>query len=133
MNTVDIAIVYHTKLLFIARTKPPFMDKIVLPGGHVEMGETLEEAAVRELSEEVGLTIDQHRLRFLTVLDAADRDPRGHKVSTVFTVEISESELASCQAGSDARSMILRNIADVTAEEVGFDHFEAVRMLQERV
>jgi ADP-ribose pyrophosphatase YjhB (NUDIX family) len=44
------------RVLLATRTKPPAADVWSLPGGKVEAGETLEEAALRELSEEVGVT-----------------------------------------------------------------------------
>lgn len=43
-------------MLVATRTKPPFVGIYSLPGGHLEAGETMEEAALRELYEEVGVT-----------------------------------------------------------------------------
>src|ERR1700754_2104202 len=53
---VSIAVFREGKVLLASRTKPPFAGAFSLPGGHVEANETLEQAALRELSEEVEVT-----------------------------------------------------------------------------
>ena len=52
----SVAVFRHGKVLLATRTKPPADQLWSLPGGKVEAGETLEEAALRELAEEVGVT-----------------------------------------------------------------------------
>lgn len=52
---VSIAVFRAGRVLVATRTKPPFEGAFSLPGGHVEAGETLEAAALRELYEEVGI------------------------------------------------------------------------------
>lgn len=132
-KTVDVALVaMNGTILLITRNKPPFMDKLVLPGGHIETGETERDAAVRELSEEVGLTLSPDRLSFLTILDSPGRDPRGEKISSVFVTTITDEELRACRAGSDARSITARNLLTLTANDMGFDHYLVVKRLNER-
>lgn len=53
---VSIAVFREGRVLLASRTKPPFAGAFSLPGGHVEADETLEQAALRELSEEVEIT-----------------------------------------------------------------------------
>jgi ADP-ribose pyrophosphatase YjhB (NUDIX family) len=53
---VSLAVFRHGRVLVATRTKPPFTGAYSLPGGHLEAGETLQEAALRELYEEVGVT-----------------------------------------------------------------------------
>jgi 8-oxo-dGTP diphosphatase len=52
---VSIAVFRDAKVLLATRTKPPSSGTFSLPGGHVEVGEGLEAAALRELKEEVGV------------------------------------------------------------------------------
>jgi ADP-ribose pyrophosphatase YjhB (NUDIX family) len=52
---VSIAVFREGRVLLATRTKPPFAGVFTLPGGHVEAGESLEAAALRELREEVGV------------------------------------------------------------------------------
>lgn len=131
IQTVDIAVVSGGKLLLIRRAKPPFMDKLVLPGGHVEASDaSLAAAAARELREEVGLDLPPERLRFLMTLDAPDRDPRpGRRVSSVFVAGISATEAAGAAPASDAVAVTWRPLAELKPEEVGFDHWLAVEKL----
>jgi ADP-ribose pyrophosphatase YjhB (NUDIX family) len=63
------------KVLLATRTKPPAADVWSLPGGKVEAGETLEEAALRELGEEVGVTA--RILGFNRHVEIIHREPDG--------------------------------------------------------
>ena len=71
-----IAVVHHEgRFLLVKRKKEPNAHTWGFPGGHVELGETALDAAVRELSEETGVvgTAD----RYLTNVDAITRDDDG--------------------------------------------------------
>lgn len=67
-------------VVFIERLNPPH--GWALPGGFVDIGETVEAAAVREAREETGLEVELKAL--LGCYSKSDRDPRGHTVSLVF-------------------------------------------------
>ena len=60
------------KVLLIRRGKPPLYGRWVVPGGTVELGESLEQALVREMREETGLEVAP--LEVLTVFDRIERD-----------------------------------------------------------
>lgn len=85
-----------------------------LPGGFVDIGETVEQAAVREMAEETGLKVKLVRL--LGVYSDPGRDPRGHTVSVVFVGEARGTP----KAADDAR-----NVACFAADAIpmlAFDH-----------
>lgn len=129
--TVDaIVTIASEKILMIERAKEPFMDKLVLPGGHVEAEDIdLRHACARELAEEVGLVVDPSALRLVTLLDGADRDPRPlRRVSAVFHIDLpSADSLIDCEPASDAKALRVVNVLDLTKEEVGFDHWLAIK------
>lgn len=66
------------KVLLAQRSKPPGIGKWGFPGGHLEMGETVGECAIRELREETG--IDADTVRVLTAFDFIARDDGGRPV-----------------------------------------------------
>jgi 8-oxo-dGTP diphosphatase len=73
---VGAVVVREGSVLLIKRAAEPLAGRWTLPGGAVEIGETLEEAVVRELREETGLTV--RVLELVEVLDRITRDPSGH-------------------------------------------------------
>jgi 8-oxo-dGTP diphosphatase len=75
------------QLLLIERKKDPFAGKWALPGGFVDMEETLDQACIRELKEETGLELPE--MEQFRVFDAINRDPRHRTVSVVFYAFIS--------------------------------------------
>jgi 8-oxo-dGTP diphosphatase len=103
--TADVAILRLEELpeiLLIQRKDPPFKDLWALPGGFMEMEETLEETARRELMEETGIRADE-LIRFDTY-DRPGRDPRGRTITQVF-VMIWTAALGMPVAGSDAAGL----------------------------
>jgi len=90
-----------------------------LPGGFVDVGESVENAAVREMREETGLDVELTGL--LGVYSRPDRDPRGHTVAVVFTGRAKDP--AALQAGDDARRAAFYPLAALP-EGLVFDHAE---------
>ena len=70
------------RILLIQRNNPPFQGYWAFPGGFVEMDETLEYCANRELKEEAGL--QNIKLNQFRTYGAVNRDPRGRTVSVVY-------------------------------------------------
>ena len=84
--TVDIIIFCQfegkTKVLLIERGNEPYKNNWAFPGGFIEMDETLEESAVRELHEETGMC--GVRLHQYKAYGDPGRDPRGRNISVIF-------------------------------------------------
>ena len=97
---VSVAVWRDGKVLLIQRGHDPWRGAWSLPGGRVERGETLAEAAARELREETGLVIGTPRL--VETLDAIDRADdgtvRGHFVIVVFAADATGTPVASSDA-----------------------------------
>ncbi|MFB3764966.1 MAG: NUDIX domain-containing protein [Methanotrichaceae archaeon] len=95
---VDSVIFYRDGIMLIQRKNPPYEGRYALPGGFVEVGETVEDAVRREAKEETGLDIEL--LCLVGVYSEPRRDPRGHVVSICYLAQ-GAGEL---RYGSDAKS-----------------------------
>jgi len=104
------------RVLLIRRKNEPFKGEYALPGGFVDVGETVEEACRREVFEEAGLSVGA--LRLVGVYSDPKRDPRGHTVSVVYATVMSDG--TTPKAGSDA--LEAEWIADWRAVSLAFDH-----------
>jgi 8-oxo-dGTP diphosphatase len=103
------------RVLLVRRGHPPFKGKHALPGGFVEIGETVEDACRRELMEETG--VKAGRLRLLGVYSDPKRDPRAHTCAVVFLTRIAR---ATPKAGDDAAAA--EWIEDWSKLDLAFDH-----------
>lgn len=123
--TVDAIVVAgnHSQdlVLLIQRKYDPYAEKWALPGGFINMDETLAEACQRELFEETGLK-DIALQQFFT-FDAINRDPRHRTITTVFYGRISEP--LPVTGGDDAA--IARWFPIISLPEMAFDHAEIIR------
>ena len=123
--TADLAVLrldQQPEILLIQRKDPPFQNLWALPGGFMEMEETLEEAARRELREETGIMAGE-LIRFDSY-DKPGRDPRGRTITQVFVLVWKES-MGIPEAGSDAVG--LKWFALNQLPELAFDHAEIIR------
>lgn len=75
-------------ILLIRRKSDPYKNSWALPGGFINLDETLEEACKRELEEETGLSVTD--LKQFFTFDEISRDPRGRTLSVVFYTHIPE-------------------------------------------
>ena len=123
--TVDIVLFTDAfprpEVLLIRRKNPPFKGLWALPGGFLEMNETLEESALRELHEETN--ISDVELRQVATFGHPERDPRG-RVITVAYVGIIKSERQEVVAGSDAAEVAWFPILDLP--QLAFDHSKII-------
>lgn len=133
MVTVD-AVVFavsagRTEVLLIQRGREPYKGQWAVPGGFVEIDEELEDAVIRELAEETGLTAV--RLEQMHAFGRCGRDPRGRQISIAFMGILNERR-ESVRAGDDAaeaRWFDIRNLP----ENLAFDHDEMIQLGIERL
>lgn len=114
--TVDCVVFDRAgRLLLIRRARPPFKGRFALPGGFVDIGETVEAAALRELQEETG--IEGKIFRLIGLYSDPKRDPRGHTVSAAFLARPRSTKVAG---GDDAASAEF--VEDWKSQKLAFDH-----------
>jgi ADP-ribose pyrophosphatase YjhB (NUDIX family) len=123
LPTVDVIIEVESsqhglRVVFIERRNEPH--GWALPGGFVDYGETVEEAAIREAREETSLDVELRAL--LGVYSAPDRDPRHHTISIVFVGRAQGEPVAA----DDARRVVLADPRD-PPRPLAFDHDKIVR------
>jgi len=106
-------------VLLIRRASDPYEGQWALPGGFVEVGETLEDAAAREAEEETGLAVEIVRL--VGVYSDPERDPRGHNVSVAYLAHAPGGNEPS--AASDAAEV---SFLDPSTVELAFDHHRII-------
>ena len=102
------------QVLLIRRASDPYEGRWALPGGFVEVGEMLEDAAVREAGEETGLEVEVVRL--VGVYSDPARDPRGHNVSCAYLARAREREPSAASDAAEA------SFLDPSTVELAFDH-----------
>jgi 8-oxo-dGTP diphosphatase len=102
------------RILLIRRGSDPYEGHWALPGGFVEVGETLETAAAREAEEETGLKVEIVRL--VGVYSDPERDPRGHNVSVAYLARAQDGEPSAASDAAEASFM------EPSTVELAFDH-----------
>ncbi|MFN3870601.1 MAG: NUDIX domain-containing protein [Aquificaceae bacterium] len=101
-------------LVIIERLYPPY--GYALPGGFVEIGESVETAILREIKEETSL---EARIRSLFgVYSDPQRDPRFHVVSIVFVCDAEGTP----KAGDDAKKVRVFKLEELPLDSMSFDH-----------
>lgn len=103
------------RVLLIRRKNEPFRGQYALPGGFIEVGETAEDSARRELKEETG--IEAGNLRLLGVYSDPKRDPRHHTITIAYLVR---ADGQAPVAGDDAATAEF--VAHPEKQKLAFDH-----------
>jgi len=121
---VDGIILRGDKVLLTKREIYPFQGYWVLPGGHVEYGEKVEEAIKREMKEELGVPVKIKKL--VGVYSDPKRDPRYHSVSVVFLLGKGKGEIRLNHEASEFKFFSLNNLP----KKIGFDHRKILNELK---
>jgi 8-oxo-dGTP diphosphatase len=120
--TVDAVIEYPDgRVVLIKRGNPPFKGSWALPGGFVDIGETVDKACVREAREECSIEIELSGI--LGVYSDPERDPRGHTVSIVFRADYKSGKLIGADDASEAKLFSRDELKDLI---LAFDHREVL-------
>lgn len=124
-------VIHEGKVLLIRRGKPPLLGRWIIPGGTLELGETLEQALVREMQEETGLRVRAGEL--LTVFDRIERDATGVRYHYVIVDYLCEVVGGTLQAGSDALDAAFVAPEELARFDLPEKALEVVRDAFERV
>lgn len=108
------------KVLLIQRGNEPFKGWWAFPGGFMDMDETLEECAIRELREETGIEVTEDDIMAFGTFSAVDRDPRGRTISKAYLVTVDKP--IEVKGQDDAVKAEWFNINELP--ELAFDHEE---------
>ena len=117
--TVDAVWIDRGEVLLIRRGRSPFAGQWALPGGFVEIGESVEQAVERELREETGLVARTSRL--VGVYSRPGRDPRRATVSVAFAMRGRRAQPTGGDDAAEAAWVPLHR-----ARGLAFDHDEIV-------
>lgn len=111
-------------VVLVQRRHPPLGLAVV--GGFVDVGETVEAAAVRETAEETGIRLAEADLRVLRVFSDPRRDPRRHTASVLMGACVRDAR--GMRAGDDATEVTVHPLAAVGELQLAFrDHQEMLR------
>lgn len=110
----------NLKVLLIERGQEPYKGHWAFPGGFLNMDETAEQCAVRELKEETGL--DLHDLKQIGAFSAVDRDPRGRVITIAFYALTRPSAVQGGDDAAEARWFALNELPPLA-----FDHDSILR------
>jgi 8-oxo-dGTP diphosphatase len=129
--TVDIVLVTREtdpRVLLIRRKDDPFAGSWAIPGGFVEMDETLEAAARRELREETGLQVEE--LEQLHAFGDPGRDPRGRTISVAYLGRVDAAKLKP-KAADDAAEVGWHSLRQ--PPPLAFDHDQILAYARQRL
>lgn len=125
------------EILLIKRKHPPYQDHWAIPGGFVNIDESLEDAAARELQEETNLT--NVHMEQLYTFGAVNRDPRTRVISVSYLALVPKGTLHA-KAGDDAAEAEWYKVNLVDGKlvfdkdiELAFDHEEIIKTAIERM
>ena len=106
-------------VLLVHRGVPP--EGYAIPGGFVDIGESVEEATIREVHEETNISLELKDIEQFKIYSDPKRDKRRHTVSAVFRCRA--NDISSLKSGDDARSLKVKPLRDVLKlKNLAFDH-----------
>ncbi len=124
--TVDAVIQLNKKedIVLIRRKNPPFKNSYALPGGFVEIGESVEDACIREAYEETNIKVKIVKL--IGVFSDPKRDPRGHIVTVAYLCE-PRTKNEKPKAQDDAAALEIIPLSKIPSLKLAFDHMRIIK------
>ncbi len=133
--TVDVVVVTFVddalRALVIRRGAPPFQGALAFPGGFVKVGdakndfgESVDDAAARELFEETGLPKGAVRLEQVMAFGRPGRDPRTRVITIAYSALVRPEVARFTKAGSDAATAFWFDVAELRTAQMAFDHHD---------
>ncbi|MDO5848623.1 MAG: NUDIX hydrolase [Methanobrevibacter sp.] len=121
--TADIFI-YNDKeeFILIKRKNEPFKNYWALPGGFVDYGETVENAAIREAKEETSIDVELQQL--INVYSNPNRDSRRHTVTVAYTAI---GNFNDAKAADDAADIKIFRFDEIENIDLAFDHKKIIK------
>ena len=108
--------------ILIKRKNDPYKDCWALPGGFVDYGESVENAAIREAKEETSIDVELKGL--VNVYSDPDRDPRGHTITIAY---IAKGNMSDMKAESDAKEIDVFSQEKLDEINIAFDHAKIIK------
>ena len=112
----------QVNFILIKRKNEPYKDYWALPGGFVEYGESVEDAAIREAKEETNIDVELKDL--VNVYSEPNRDPRGHTVTVAY---IAKGNMSEMKADSDAKEIGIFSAEKLDEINIAFDHAKIIK------
>lgn len=112
------------KVLLVQRGIEPYKGRWAFPGGFLQMDESAEEGALRELREETGLS--GAFIRQFHTFSAPDRDPRERVITIAFYALVRIEEVTGGDDAADARWFALDEVP-----QLAFDHDQILRTAEQ--
>ena len=112
----------NLNFILIKRRNDPFKNCWALPGGFVEYGESVENAAIREAKEET--SIDVELIDLVNVYSEPDRDPRGHTITVAYTAK---GNFNDRKAEDDACDIAIFSAEKLNEIKIAFDHKKIIK------
>jgi len=130
--TVDAVVICSGHILVVRRGGKYGRGQVALPGGYLNVKETLEKSAIRELKEETAIRIPRHELSKYVVdhdfFDHPQRDLRGRVITHAFCFKLPDGELPEVKGSDDADKAWWMSLNDVDNNRARFfsDHWHII-------
>ena len=113
-------VVSHGRVVLVRRAKAPRMGEWSIPGGMLELGETLRAGVVREIEEETGLEVNSETVLdvFDSIVTDADGRTQYHYVLVDYLCSVSGGELRAASDVSEARWATLEEVVSLVKREM---------------